>query len=76
MNNTIVKTDNDFEVINNVTNPSEFERVKPVITYKKINNVVKLVDKLFAVHPTITIEMINNLKIEVESMRNSFLKGE
>lgn len=76
MNNTIVKTENDFEVVNRVTNPSEFERVKPIVTYKKINNVVKLVDKLITTQSSITVDMLNNLKLEVESMRNSFLKGE
>lgn len=68
MNKTIVKTENDFEVMNKVCNPSEFERTKPTVTYTKIRNVLNNIQDLK--------QRLDDLEKEIISMRNSFLKGE
>lgn len=75
MNNTVVQRGNDFEVIHNNTNISEFERCKPVHTYNKILRLEKDI--------TAIIEHIEKAKTELavlqsqfKSMKECFLKGE
>lgn len=59
---------NTFDNIPLTTNPSEFERLKPINTYKKIR---EMEDKL----NTITI-MVGDLHKHLNSLKESFLKGE
>lgn len=50
------------------TNPSEFERLKPVNTYKKI---IAMEEQLHFIKI-----MIVALELQLNSLKNSFLKGE
>ena len=74
MNNEIRKLSNsDFEVLSlsNIplpTNASEFERLKPVNTYKKI---VSMENQLETIK-----NMVTELQNQLNSLKDSFLKGE
>lgn len=50
------------------TNPSEFERLKPINTYKKICQMQQQLDTLKT--------MVNELDKQLTSLKDSFLKGE
>lgn len=50
------------------TNPSEFERLKPVNTYK---NIIAMEEQLESMK-----KMIASLQVQLNSLKNSFLKGE
>lgn len=50
------------------TNPSEFERLKPVNTYKKI---IAMEEQLESMK-----KMIVSLQVQLNNLKNSFLKGE
>lgn len=50
------------------TNPSEFERLKPINTYKKICQMQQQLDALKT--------LVNNLDKQLTSLKDSFLKGE
>lgn len=60
-------------------NISEFERTKPVITMKKINELIKLIveekvktERLYKDR----VESLNNIHEMLIDMKNSFKKGE
>lgn len=59
---------NQLDKIPLPTNPSEFERLKPVNTYKKI---VAMEEQLHSIKT-----MIIALEVQLNSLKNSFLKGE
>jgi uncharacterized protein YlxW (UPF0749 family) len=50
------------------TNPSEFERVKPINTYRKICQIQHQLETLK--------NMVNDLDKNLNSLKESFLKGE
>lgn len=74
MVNEIKRLDNgDFEVfpLTNIpqpTNPSEFERLKPVNTYKKIREMEENIK-------TVT-NLVNQLQLQLNNLKETFLKGE
>jgi len=60
-------------------NISEFERTKPVITMKKINDLIKLImdekvktERLYKDR----VESLNNIHALLQDMKDSFKKGE
>lgn len=60
-------------------NISEFERTKPVITMKKINDLIKLImeekiktERLYKDR----VESLNNIHVLLQDMKDSFKKGE
>lgn len=60
-------------------NISEFERTKPVITMKKINDLIKLImeekiktERLYKDR----VESLNNIHGLLQDMKDSFKKGE
>jgi hypothetical protein len=60
-------------------NISEFERTKPVVTMKKINDIIKLIieekiktERLYKDR----VESLDNIHNLLQDMKNSFKKGE
>ena len=60
-------------------NPSEFERTKPTITMKKINELIKLIDLEKQKTETLYRDRVTSLDtigILLKDMKDSFKKGE
>ena len=74
MNNNIEHLENgDFNVMpyNNIsspTNPSEFDRLKPIKTYNRIILLQFQIKDL--------IKIVNDLQLDIEKLKEDFLKGE
>ena len=60
-------------------NPSEFERTKPTITMKKINDLVRLIDdereKTESLYKD-RVSSLEKIKTKLLDMKDSFKKGE
>lgn len=60
-------------------NPSEFERTKPTVTMKKINELIKLIDlekqKTEALYRD-RVTSLDTIGILLKDMKDSFKKGE
>jgi len=60
-------------------NPSEFERTKPTITMKKINDLILLIDEEKVKTEILykdRVRSLDNINILLKDMKNSFKKGE
>jgi hypothetical protein len=62
-----------------IMNPSEFERTKPTVTMKKINELIKLIDlekqKTEALYRD-RVTSLDTIGILLKDMKDSFKKGE
>ncbi len=60
-------------------NPSEFERTKPTITMKKINDLILLIEEEKVKTEILykdRVRSLVNINILLKDMKNSFKKGE
>lgn len=60
-------------------NPSEFERTKPTITMKKINDLIKLIDEERVKTEILYRDRVRSLDeiiLLIKDMKTSFKKGE
>jgi hypothetical protein len=60
-------------------NPSEFERTKPTITMKKINDLILLIEEEKVKTEILykdRVRSLDNINILLKDMKNSFKKGE
>ena len=60
-------------------NPSEFERTKPTITMKKINDLILLIDQEKIKTEVLYKDRVRGLEdisVLLKDMKNSFKKGE
>lgn len=56
---------------------TEFERTKPVITMKKINTIIALINQqLSAANSREEVKFLNSLLDATNDMKNSFINGE
>ncbi len=60
-------------------NPSEFERTKPTITMKKINDLIKLIDEERVKTEILyrdRVRSLDDISLLLKDMKTSFKKGE
>lgn len=60
-------------------NPSEFERTKPTVTMKKINDLIFLIEEEKVKTEILykdRVRSLDNINILLKDMKNSFKKGE
>lgn len=60
-------------------NPSEFERTKPTITMKKINDLIKLIDEEKVKTEILyrdRVRSLDDINLLLKDMKTSFKKGE
>ena len=60
-------------------NPSEFERTKPTVTMKKINDLIHLIDEERVKTEILykdRVRSLDDIGILLKDMKNSFKKGE
>ena len=60
-------------------NPSEFERTKPTVTMKKINDLIRLIDDERVKTEILyrdRVRSLDDISILLKDMKNSFKKGE
>ena len=60
-------------------NPSEFERTKPTVTMKKINDLIRLIDDERVKTEILYRDRqrsLDDISILLKDMKNSFKKGE
>lgn len=60
-------------------NPSEFERTKPTVTMKKINDLILLIEEEKVKTEILykdRVRSLDNINILLKDMKNSFKKGE
>ena len=60
-------------------NPSEFERTKPTITMKKINDLILLIDQEKIKTEVLykdRVRSLEDISVLLKDMKNSFKKGE
>ena len=62
-----------------IMNPSEFERTKPTVTMKKINDLIRLIDDERVKTEILyrdRVRSLDDISILLKDMKNSFKKGE
>lgn len=60
-------------------NPSEFERTKPTVTMKKINDLIRLIDEERVKTEILyrdRVRSLDDISILLKDMKTSFKKGE